>query len=117
MPEEMAEAFLSAIPAEEFPHLVEVTEHTLRTACDAGADFEFGPGLMLPAFIPSRSSDVPATSCVVPPTVSQGCSGPRAGVRTDMAPSDEREAVLEVRQTAPEDRGRSARERPATFPV
>lgn len=45
--EEMTEAFLSAIPADEFPHLVEVTEHMLRTGYDASADFEFGLGLIL----------------------------------------------------------------------
>jgi AcrR family transcriptional regulator len=46
-PEEMAEAFLPAIPAAEFPCLVEVTEHTLRSGYDERADFEFGLGLIL----------------------------------------------------------------------
>jgi AcrR family transcriptional regulator len=47
LPEEMAEAFLSAIPADEFPYLTEVTEYTLRGGYDDSADFEFGLGLIL----------------------------------------------------------------------
>ena len=44
----MAEAFLSAIPADEFPHLREViTEHALTVGYDEAADFEFGLGLIL----------------------------------------------------------------------
>lgn len=46
-PEEMAEAFLSAIPADVYPHLSEVTEHMLRAGYDEHADFEFGLGLIL----------------------------------------------------------------------
>ena len=46
-PEEMAEAFLAAIPAEEFSHLREVTEYTLRVGYDDSADFDFGLGLIL----------------------------------------------------------------------
>lgn len=46
-PEEMAEAFRSAIPPDAFPYLSEVTEHMLRTGYDASADFEFGLGLIL----------------------------------------------------------------------
>ena len=47
-PQEMAEAFLSAIPADEFPHLREViTEHALTVGYDEAADFEFGLGLIL----------------------------------------------------------------------
>ncbi len=46
-PEEMAEAFLVAIPADVFPNLREVTEHMLRAGYDESADFEFGLGLIL----------------------------------------------------------------------
>jgi AcrR family transcriptional regulator len=45
---EMAEAFLSAVPADEFPYLTElITEHMLRVGYDESADFEFGLGLIL----------------------------------------------------------------------
>jgi AcrR family transcriptional regulator len=47
-PREMAEAFLSAIPAGEFPYLREViTEHALTVEYDEAADFAFGLGLIL----------------------------------------------------------------------
>jgi AcrR family transcriptional regulator len=46
-PEEMAEAFLSAIPADAYPYLSEVTEYMLRTGYDESADFAFGLGLLL----------------------------------------------------------------------
>ncbi|HIH03362.1 MAG TPA: TetR/AcrR family transcriptional regulator [Methanoregulaceae archaeon] len=47
-PKEMAAAFLSAIPADEFPYLREViTEHALTVGYDEAADFEFGLGLIL----------------------------------------------------------------------
>lgn len=55
-PEEMAEAFRSAIPADEFPCLVEVTEHALRTGYDERADFEFGLGLILDGLERERDS-------------------------------------------------------------
>jgi hypothetical protein len=45
---EMAEAFLAAIPADEFPYLAEViTDHMLTVGWDEDADFEFGLGLIL----------------------------------------------------------------------
>ena len=44
---EMAEAFLAAVPADEFPYLLEViTGHVLH-GYDESADFEFGLGLIL----------------------------------------------------------------------
>ena len=46
-PEEMAEAFLAAIPADAFPYLSEVTKHQLQVGYDDSADFEFGLGLVL----------------------------------------------------------------------
>ncbi len=47
-PGQMAEAFLSAIPAGEFPYLRElITDHALTGAYDEAADFEFGLDLIL----------------------------------------------------------------------
>lgn len=47
-PEEMAEAFLGAIPADEYPYLREmVVEYAMNSGYDAGADFEFGLNLIL----------------------------------------------------------------------
>jgi AcrR family transcriptional regulator len=47
-PEEMAEAFLSAIPADEYPYLREmIVEHAMDSGYDDRADFEFGLGLIL----------------------------------------------------------------------
>jgi AcrR family transcriptional regulator len=47
-PEEMAEAFLRAIPADEYPHLRElVVEQAMSTGYDEGADFAFGLDLIL----------------------------------------------------------------------
>jgi AcrR family transcriptional regulator len=47
-PEEMAEAFLRAIPPEEYPYLREmIVEHAMASKYDEGADFEFGLGLIL----------------------------------------------------------------------
>ena len=44
---EMAEAFLAAVPADDFPYLLEViTGHVLH-GYDESADFEFGLGLIL----------------------------------------------------------------------
>ena len=44
----MAEAFLEAIPADEFPYLVElITGHMLQAGYDESADFAFGLGLIL----------------------------------------------------------------------
>ena len=44
----MAEAFLSAIPADEFPYLREViTDFILQAGYDERADFDFGLGLIL----------------------------------------------------------------------
>lgn len=44
---EMIEAFLAAIPTDEFPYIHEVIAHMLHTAWDEEADFEFGLGLIL----------------------------------------------------------------------
>jgi AcrR family transcriptional regulator len=45
---EMIEAFLAAIPADEFPYIREViVEHMLKAGWDEDADFEFGLGLIL----------------------------------------------------------------------
>ncbi len=55
-PEEMAEAFLSAIPADAFPYLSEVTEYMLRAGYDESADFEFGLGLILDGLERARDS-------------------------------------------------------------
>jgi AcrR family transcriptional regulator len=47
-PEEIAEAFLQAIPADEYPHLREtVVEYAMNADHDEGADFEFGLDLIL----------------------------------------------------------------------
>ena len=47
-PEEMAEAFLQAIPADEYPYLREmVVEHAMKTGYDERADFDFGLDLIL----------------------------------------------------------------------
>jgi len=47
-PEEMMEAFLRAIPADEYPYLREmVVEHAMKAGYDEGADFEFGLDLIL----------------------------------------------------------------------
>ncbi len=47
-PREMADAFLSAIPADEFPYVHElITEFMLKAGYDEAADFEFGLGLIL----------------------------------------------------------------------
>ena len=47
-PEEMAAAFLRAIPADEYPYLREmVVDHAMATGRDDGADFEFGLDLIL----------------------------------------------------------------------
>ena len=47
-PEEMAEAFLHAIPADEYPYLREmVVDYALTSGNDEGADFDFGISLIL----------------------------------------------------------------------
>lgn len=47
-PEEMAGAFLRAIPADEYPYLREmVVEHAMKSGYDESADFEFGLDLVL----------------------------------------------------------------------
>lgn len=47
-PEEMAQAFMAAIPADEYPYLTEmVVEHALKHGYDADADFAFGLRLIL----------------------------------------------------------------------
>jgi AcrR family transcriptional regulator len=47
-PEEMAEAFLRAIPADEYPYLREmVVEHAMQAGYDESADFAFGLDLVL----------------------------------------------------------------------
>jgi len=47
-PEEMAEAFLGAIPADDYPYLRElVVEHAMKAGYDESADFAFGLDLIL----------------------------------------------------------------------
>ncbi len=47
-PEEMAEAFLRAIPADEYPYIRElVVEYAMTSGYDEHADFEFGLDLIL----------------------------------------------------------------------
>jgi hypothetical protein len=47
-PQEMAQAFLSAIPADEFPYVRElIIEYILEGRYDEAADFDFGLGLIL----------------------------------------------------------------------
>ena len=47
-PEEMAEAFLRAIPADEYPYLREmVVEYAMKSGYDEDADFAFGLDLIL----------------------------------------------------------------------
>jgi AcrR family transcriptional regulator len=47
-PEQMAEAFLTALPADEYPYLREiVVEHAMKSGYDETADFEFGLDLIL----------------------------------------------------------------------
>jgi len=45
--EEMAEAFLQALPAGEYPYLREAVDHAVGAGYDEGADFEFGLDLIL----------------------------------------------------------------------
>jgi AcrR family transcriptional regulator len=46
--EQMAQAFMAAIPADEYPYLSEmVVEHALKQPYDAEADFDFGLRLIL----------------------------------------------------------------------
>jgi AcrR family transcriptional regulator len=47
-PEEIAEAFLQAIPADEYPYLREmVVDHAMKVGYDENADFEFGLNIIL----------------------------------------------------------------------
>jgi AcrR family transcriptional regulator len=46
-PEEMAEAFSHAIPADEYPYLREMVDYAITSVHDDGADFEFGLSLIL----------------------------------------------------------------------
>ena len=46
-PEEMAEAFLQAIPADEYPYLREMADHVMASGRDEDADFAFGLDLIL----------------------------------------------------------------------
>jgi AcrR family transcriptional regulator len=47
-PEDIAEAFLQGIPAQEYPHLREmVVEYAMQAGHDEDADFEFGLDLIL----------------------------------------------------------------------
>jgi AcrR family transcriptional regulator len=56
-PDEAAEAFLSAIPAGEFPYLREViTDYMLKVGYDEDGDFEFGLGLILDSLERARNS-------------------------------------------------------------
>jgi AcrR family transcriptional regulator len=45
--QESTEAFLAAIPADEFPFVRELTGHVLRHGYDEAADFDFGLEVML----------------------------------------------------------------------
>ncbi|HET6351815.1 MAG TPA: TetR/AcrR family transcriptional regulator C-terminal domain-containing protein [Coriobacteriia bacterium] len=45
--EQMAEAILEAIPAEEYPYLRRVATHAMKVAYDAEADFAFGLEIIL----------------------------------------------------------------------
>jgi AcrR family transcriptional regulator len=59
-PEEMAEAFLRAIPADEYPYLREmVVEHAMQAGYDESADFDFGLDLILEGL--QRLLDRPAS--------------------------------------------------------
>ena len=46
-PEEMAEMFRAAIPAEKYPYLHRMASHAMETGYDAEADFDFGLELIL----------------------------------------------------------------------
>ncbi len=46
-PEEMAEAFLAAMPPEDYPHLHRMASHAMQTGYDAEADFDFGLEIIL----------------------------------------------------------------------
>jgi AcrR family transcriptional regulator len=47
-PGEVTEAFLAAVPANQYPYLTEmVTDHAMRVKYDEGADFQFGLSLIL----------------------------------------------------------------------
>jgi len=46
-PEEMAEAFSHAIPADEYPYLREMVDYAITSVHDDSADFEFGLSLIL----------------------------------------------------------------------
>ena len=46
-PEEMAEAFLAAVPPENYPHLHRMAAHAMRVGYDAEADFDFGLEVIL----------------------------------------------------------------------
>ena len=47
-PEEMAEAFLRAVPADQYPYLTEmITDYATRVGYDERADFQFGLRLIL----------------------------------------------------------------------
>jgi|GEM_PF-3038178 len=47
-PEEMAEAFLRPLPADEYPHLREmVVDHAMASGHDERADYELGLDLVL----------------------------------------------------------------------
>ena len=46
-PEAMAEAFMMALPEDEYPHLREAVIHAMSGGYDEGVDFEFGLDLIL----------------------------------------------------------------------
>jgi len=46
-PEEMAEAFLAAVPPENYAHLHRMAAHAMRVGYDAEADFDFGLEVIL----------------------------------------------------------------------
>ena len=46
-PEQMAEAIMEFVPAEEYPHLHRMVSHSMQAGYDAEADFSFGLELIL----------------------------------------------------------------------
>ena len=47
-PEQMAEAFLRAVPVDQYPYLTEmITDQAMQVGYDEGADFQFGLDLIL----------------------------------------------------------------------
>lgn len=63
---ELAESILAGVPADDYPHLAELTtQHVLQPGYDYGNEFEFGLDLILDGL--ERTSDVTAGQTVPPP--------------------------------------------------